>query len=227
MAIEKEKLDKITEFMSNGEFNEAISLINPILEEQPHNIILMLDLAYSYANLSRYDKAIEIYSKIIELAPENSSGYTGLGFIYRKLGKNEAAIKEFTKGILYAPDNAIAHFEKAEALFDIDEYEEALKSYYKALQFSGAENEAETLHRIAQVNVGLKNYDKAIKIGIDVLSRDPSYISVNNIIGLAYYLKEDWKNAELHFEKYLKAIPEDESASNLLDEIKEKLKGNK
>ena len=226
MAIDKEKLDKITEFMSNGEFNEAISLTNQILEEYPNNIILMLDLAYSYANLSRYDKAIELYSKIIELAPENSSGYTGLGFIYRKQGKNEEAIKEFTKGILYAPDNAIAHFEKAEAYFELDQYGEALKSYYKALQFSGAETEAETLHRIAQVNLGLKNYDKAIKIGNDVLSRDPDYISVNNIIAAAYYLKEDWKNAELYFEKYLKEIPEDESASNLLHEIKEKLKKN-
>jgi len=227
MTTDKEKLDKITEFMSNGEFNEAISLINAILEEYPNNIILMLDLAYNYANLSRYDKAIELYTKIIELAPENSSGYTGLWFIYRKQGKNEAAIKEFTKGIIYAPDNAIAHFEKAEALFEIDQYEEALKSYYKALQFSGAETEAETLHRIAQVNLGLKNYDKAIKIGIDVLSRDPSYISASNIIATAYYLKEDWKNAEFYFEKYLKAIPEDESASNLLHEIKEKLNENK
>ncbi len=226
MAIDKEKLDKITEFMSNGEFSESILLINQILEEYPNNIILMLDLAYSYANLSRYDKAIELYSKIIELAPENSSGYTGLGFIYRKQGKNEAAIKEFTKGILYAPDNAIAHFEKAEASFELDQYEEALKSYYKALQFSGAETEAETLHRIAQVNLGLKNYDKAIKIGNDVLSRDPGYISVNNIIATAYYLKEDWKNAVLYFEKYLKVIPEDESANNLLYEIKEKLKEN-
>ena len=227
MTIDKEKLDKITELMSNGEFNEAISLINPILEEYPNNIILMLDLAYSYANLSRYEKAVDLYTKIIELAPENSSGYTGLGFIYRKQGKNEAAIKEFTKGILYAPDNAIAHFEKAEALFEIDQYEEALKSYYKALQFSGAETEAETLHRIAQVNLGLKNYDKTIKIANDVLSRDPGYISASNIIATAYYLMEDWKNAELHFEKYLKAIPEDESASNLLHEIKEKLKENK
>ena len=227
MTINKEKLNKITEFMSNGEFNEAISLINPILEDHPNNIILMLDLAYSYANLSRYDKAIELYTNIIELAPENSSGYTGLGFIYRKQGKNEVAIKEFTKGILYAPDNAIAHFEKAEALFEIDQYEEALKSYYKALQFSGVETEAETLHRIAQVNLGLKNYDKAIKICNDVLSRDPSYISVNNIIAIAYYLKEDWKKAELYFEKYLKVIPEDESASNLLHAIKEKLKENK
>ena len=226
MTIDKEKLDKITEFMSNGEFNEAISLINAILEEYPNNIILMLDLAYSYANLSRYEKAIELYKKIIELAPENSSGYTGLGFIYRKQGKNETAIKEFTKGIIYAPDNAIAHFEKGEALFEIDQYEEALKSYYKALQFSGAETEAETLHRIAQVNLGLKNYDKAIQIGTDVLSRDPNYVSVNNIIALAYYLKEDLKNAESYFEKYLKAIPEDESASNLLHEIKEKLKEN-
>ncbi|QEE15343.1 tetratricopeptide repeat protein [Promethearchaeum syntrophicum] len=224
MTIDKEKLDRISEFMSNGEFNEAISLINPILEEYPNNIILMLDLAYSFANLSRFEEAIKLYSKIIELAPENSSGYTGLGFIYRKQGKNEAAIKEFTKGILYAPDNAIAHFEKAEALFEIDEYEESLKSYYKALQFSGAETEAETLHRIAQVNLGLKNYDKAIKIGNDVLTRDPSYVSINNIIALAYYLKEDWKNAELHFEKYLKVIPEDESASNLLHKIKEILK---
>ena len=227
MTIDKEKLDKITELMSNGEFTDAISLINPILEEHPNNIILMLDLAYSYANLSRYEESIELYTKIIELAPENSSGYTGLGFIYRKQGKNEVAIKEFTKGILYAPDNAIAHFEKAEALFEIDQYEEALKSYYKALQFSGAETEAETLHRIAQVNLGLKNYDKTIKIGMDVLSRDPSYVSANNIIALAYYLKEDLKNAELYFEKYLKKIPEDESASNLLNEIKEKLKENK
>ncbi|MHA1719336.1 MAG: tetratricopeptide repeat protein [Promethearchaeota archaeon] len=223
MTIDKEKLEEITQLMYFGNFSEVISVIEPILDEYPNNIILMLDLAYSYANIGKFDKAIEVYSKIIELAPENSSGYTGLGFIYRKQGKNEEAIKEFTKGILYSPDNAIAHFEKAEALFELDQYEEALKSYYKALQFSGAETEAETLHRIAQVNLGLKDYDKAIKIALDVLSRDRAYVSAYNIIATAYYLKEDWEKAKEMFEKYLKAVPEDESAINLLHDVKEKL----
>ncbi len=222
--VDEKTAEKITAAITEGKYKIVSKLIDPLLKEDPEDISLLLDYGFASTNLQNFSDAIKSYTKVIELIPESSSGYAGLGFTYRIQGENQKAIESFLEGIKKAEDNAMLHFELAETYFDLDQYENALKSYHKAIQFSGIENEVEILHRIAQVNLGMDEPDKAIEIAKNVLKKDPNYVSIYNILGVAAYMKENWKEAKEYFKKYLDKIPDDDAAQNILLEIEEKLK---
>lgn len=224
MVLDEKVSEKIAKAISDGNFKLALKLITPPLKEDPTNVSLLLDHGFVTTNLNKFEEAEESYTKVTELLPNSASGYAGLGFAYRIQGKNGDAVKVFLKGIEISPDNAMIHYELGEAFFDMDQYENALKAYYKAIQFGGAENEAETLHRIAQVHLGMEEPDKALEIAHNVLKKDPGYLSIYNIMGVAAYMKESWKDAMIYFEKYLKAVPDDEAALSIMEEIKDNLK---
>ena len=224
MPLDEEIVKKISSAIQEKRFADAIAIIKPLLEKNPTNVSLLLDIGFAYANSAQYKDAITAYEKVIHQTPNNPSGYTGLGFVYRRQEDNENAVVQFRKALEHSPDNALVHFELGEALFDLDRYDEALKSYYEAIKWGGAENENTSLHRIAQVHLGMDNPDKAIEVASNLLNRDAGFISAYNIIGTASYLKENWKDAITAFEKYITKVPDDEAAQNLLFKAKENLK---
>jgi tetratricopeptide (TPR) repeat protein len=224
MVLDKKVAEEIAKAITEAKFNKALKLITPLLKKDPNNVAFLLDYGFVSTNVQHFDEAIQSYEKVIELIPNSASGYAGLGFAYRIQGKNGKAIEAFVQGISKAQDNAMIHFELGETFFDMDQYENALKAYYKAIQFGGSENEAEILHRIAQVYLGMQEPDKAMDVAKTVLAKNAEYQSIYNIMGVAAYMKEEWDSATKFFEKYLKYVPDDEAALNILEEIKGKLK---
>ncbi len=218
-----ENAEKIKKLIGMQKFGEAIEEIKPLLEDAPNNVAYLLDLGFIYGNLNRFEDAIAQYKRVTEIIPNNASGWAGLGFIYRKMGDNDRAIYKFEKSLEFGGDNSMVHFEMGEASFELDQYEAAKASYLLAIQYGNKESDTETLHRVAQCELGLDNPDKAIEIGKNILGSDPGFSSVNQILGLAYFIKEEWKEAVEYFEKYLKHVPGDEPAQNLLREAKEHL----
>ena len=218
-----DEYQKITDLISQGKYKEAIKKLRPLLEENPENPGLLLDAGYIHANMGDFPTAIEMYNKTIKLVPESASGYTGLGFVYNMQGELENAIEQFRRGLEYSPDNALIHFEIGEALLELDRFEEALKSYYKAIQFGGLETEAETLHRIAQVHLGMNDPDKALEVSKSVLNTNQDYLSIYFVMAGAEVLKENWEVAKSHLEKYLKYNPDDDDAQEMLKIVKENL----
>ena len=224
MPLEEDTIKKITSTIKEKRYADAIAIIKPLLEKNPTSISLLLDIGFAYANIAQYNDAISAYEKVIQQTPNNPSGYTGLGFVYRRQEENEKAVEQFRRALEYSPDNAMVHFEVGEALFDLDRYEESLKSFYEAIKWGGAENENTALHRIAQVYLGMDNPDKAIEVAANLLNRDAGFVSAYNIIGTANYLKENWKDAIKAFEQYLAKVPDDDAAQNLLEKAKQNLK---
>lgn len=222
--FDPDEYQEITDLISQGLFEDAAKKIDIKLAENPDNPGIILDAGYIYANLGKFDKAIDFYQRTIEMVPDSASGYTGLGFVYNMQEQPEKALESFQKGLEKSPDNALIHFEIGETLMEIDRFEEALKSYYKAIQFGGLETEAETLHRIAQVHLGLNDPDKALEVSKNVLNKAPDYLTIHYIMAGAYAMKEDFKNAKLHLEKYLKYNPVDEDAKEMLKHIEEQSK---
>lgn len=223
MMAENKKADEIKGLIRLGKLDTAIEKIKPILEENPNNVGYLLDLGFIYGNLNRFEEAIAQYKRVTEVIPNNASGWAGMGFIYRKMGDNDRAVYKFEKSLEFGKDNAMVHFELGEALFELDQYEGAKASFLNAIQYGEEGGDAETLHRIAQCELGLDNPDKAIEICQNILAKDTSFTSVNQIIGTAHYIKSQWKDAVEAFEKYLKYVPDDEPVQNLLREAKAKL----
>ncbi|MCF2142031.1 MAG: tetratricopeptide repeat protein [Candidatus Lokiarchaeota archaeon] len=220
---DENEYQKVLELISYGKFDEAFKKIKPMLKSEPENPGLLLDAGYICANLGNFTDAIKYYEKTIEMVPDSASGYAGLGFVYNLQDQPEKALEYFKKGLEKSPDNALIHFEVGETLLEMERFEEALKSYYKAIQFSGSETEVETLHRIAQVHLGMNNPDKTLEIAKNILSIDPSYATIYYVMAGAEAMKENWDSAKSHLEKYLKYSPEDVDAKEMLKHIEEEM----
>ena len=128
------------------------------------------------------------------------------------------------RSVKLSPANAMVFFEVGETLLEMERYEEALEAYNKAIQFGGIETEAETLIRIAQTQLGLNKPDKTIEIGNNIIKKYPNYKTIYYVLAGAEAMKENFKKAIAHLEKYLEADPEDTDAQEMLKHLKEELK---
>jgi tetratricopeptide (TPR) repeat protein len=215
---------KVTDHITQGKYKAAMQALMPLLEKEPKNVGLLLDAGFISANLDKFEDSIQYYETVIELTPSNPAGYTGLGFVYKLQGNDKKRLEMFQKGIRNSPANAMIHFEIGEALLDLDQYKPALVSFQKAIQFGGLETEAETLVRIAQVQLGLDRPDKTIEISNNILKKYPDYVEIHYVMAGAEALNGNYASAVKHLEKYLEFAPDDHDAKEMLKKIKNEMK---
>ena len=215
MDISKEEMTEIMALIPQKRYQEAIDKLEPVVKEFPDNVVFLHDLGFCYTSIGKLDKGNEIYEKMVELAPNNEAGYVGLGFVNRRLGRIQVAVKALLKAIEIKEDNGIAWNELGEAYLKGDDYGNAKNAFTQAIQWGGAETDAETLHKVAQCELGLNNLDNAIRDAKVVLHKDPTLGTAYSILGTAYLLKEEWQLAVDNFDAYLKREPSDESAKML------------
>jgi len=221
--VDQKISNKISSEISAQKFKLAKKTLKGALVKEPENVTLLLDFGFVLANLGEFEAARTHYQHVVELVPESASGFAGLGFTYRLEGNYEKALQKFQIALGITPENDMVYYEIAEIYFETEKLSDALKFYRMALKYCVPEMKAEIQHRIAQSHLGLNQPDKAMEIGNKILEKEPDFVSVNNILGVAYYMQEDWANAVKHFSRYCEKIPDDEAALNLLKDAQNKL----
>ncbi len=221
--ISKQQYEELTHTIKKGQFDKAETILTEWLKNEPENVMFLLDMAYVKSRQGEHEAAIKMYEKVIEIVPENPSGWAGLGFTYSQMGNAQKAIENFEKSLQYDPTNVMIHFELGEIYFEADNYEAAKERYLKAIQFGDDDTKPETMHRIIQAELGLNNIDKALELSALLVKENPEMVSAYNLLATGFYLKEEWAKAVENFEKYLKKVPDDEAAKNLLEKAKSEL----
>ena len=206
------------------DFKKAHEWLTKLLEDDPENVIFHLDMAYVEGQMNNLDAAQKHYEKVLEMAPSNPAGYAGLAHVYLARGDKQKAIEYFQKSLELDPSNGLVHLNLGDIYLEEDDYKSAKRHFLKAIQFGDEESENDIKHRIIQANIGLGDYKNAIFLGEQLIKKDPTFASVYNLLGVAYYLSGKFEKAINAFERYLIAVPDDEAARNILKKAKEKLK---
>lgn len=101
----------------------------------PENIVIMNNLAYSWAELNiELEKALTLSLKTVEAEPPNASYLDTLGWIYYRLNKHTEAITWLEKAHKIEPDNAIILDHLADVYASTNNLPKALELWEKALQ---------------------------------------------------------------------------------------------
>lgn len=146
MTQRENLINKAIEFKKKQQFEEALKILEDILEKDPHsddtkNILIEVLLDYGgYLNdewVLGYEKAAECFKRIIELDPNNYKAWYNLGIAYYNLNKTEGAIKAYNKAIQLKPDYMYCYYNMG-LLYEIHkgELELALQYYEKALSYN-------------------------------------------------------------------------------------------
>jgi tetratricopeptide (TPR) repeat protein len=118
-----------------------------------------------------------------------------------------------TLGLLNTPENrekrAEIYFEKAEAFYNENDYDEAVRAYTKVITLYDQNAKAYAMRGDAYRMKG--EYDNAIQDYNKVIELDPQYISVYFYRGESYRQNEDYDSAILDYGKVIEIEPEDAS----------------
>src|SRR5262249_12765670 len=105
------------ELISDGEHQQAISILHEILTREPENEYAYYYLGCAHYELEEYDRALKAYVKALELAPTYIGAMLHAGHTLRMLGRYPEAMRMGQQILLRAPNDADALFLIGSAAF--------------------------------------------------------------------------------------------------------------
>ena len=155
-----------------SEFDEAIEANLKLLEIDPNQDNVALEVGRLFREAGRTDDAIAQYEAFIEEYPERDEGYAQLASVYADQGNLDKELEMRRKAISISPDNPAPVRSLATVLRRMGSFDEALKHYEQALSISKTPQEqASSLESIAahywfrgQHQEAISRYNEALAI---------------------------------------------------------------
>ncbi len=119
--------------MISGDNEQAIKILEKIVERYPDEQRVYLWLGDNHMYLEQWETALVQYSKAIELDPLNWNAYRLAAYIHRQLGDNEKALELLNKAASVAPGEAGPHLFKGHFYSRNGMTDKAIESFEKAL----------------------------------------------------------------------------------------------
>jgi arylsulfatase A-like enzyme/Tfp pilus assembly protein PilF len=122
--------------VEDARYQEAIPLLERVLEQQPEMPVANMQYGIAQARLRNYDKAIAPLQKAVQLQPDNGMGHYELGLALFERGDWRGSAPQFEAAVARAPRWADAHFSLAAVYARIDRVPDALNQLDTTLQLS-------------------------------------------------------------------------------------------
>jgi len=90
-----------------GEYQEAITIYDEILEMVPNNISTLKMKGIAQSNLDYHEKSLMQFFKILQHKPNDIISLTGMGVGFGNLGEYQESLKYFEKAIQEKPDSTV------------------------------------------------------------------------------------------------------------------------
>ena len=124
------------EFLLIEDFQSAIPFFKKCLDFDNEDYQSLYNLIFCYDNLGMIDESIDELSKILEKRPYSKIAWHQLGKIYCKKGKYKEAISSFDFSIISDDQFVSAYIEKADILYKLNRFDEALDNYKISIELS-------------------------------------------------------------------------------------------
>jgi tetratricopeptide (TPR) repeat protein len=99
--------NQATEHFVNGEYQEAITIYDDILEIVPNNISTLKMKGILQSNLDEHDKSLKQFFKVLQHRPNDVISLTGMGVGFGNLGEYQESITYFEKALKEKPDSTV------------------------------------------------------------------------------------------------------------------------
>jgi tetratricopeptide (TPR) repeat protein len=91
----------------NGEYQEAITIYDDILEIIPNNISTLKMKGIVQSNLDQHDKSLKQFFKVLQHKPNDAVSLTGMGVGFGNLGEYQESVTYFEKALKEKPDSTV------------------------------------------------------------------------------------------------------------------------
>jgi predicted O-linked N-acetylglucosamine transferase (SPINDLY family) len=215
----KERIEKISYFLKNKNFDDAKYIIDKLILEQPNNTDFLNILGVIFLETEKYLEAEKIFKSILDFKPNSFEAYYNLGFLNQKLLNFNKALHYYLQANIINKNNYSLLNKIALIYLKIEDVNLSIKFFNQSLKVNNANVEAyNNLGRIyldyfGDINLAIHNFSSAIKIApqADYLHRnlgraykiagvfDKAKISLNTSIVLnPKYSEAYWDLGDVH-----------------------------
>lgn len=152
---------------------QAIVYFESVLEQDHQQEQALYEIANCYDLIGRYDRCVDYYNMLIELDPFSANAWYNLGVIYTKMGEFKLSAEALDYCLAIEEDYTPARFNKANALVELEQYEQAIVEYKLVLEKEGADsitlcNLAGCYERLDQNALARETYKKATAVNPNI-----------------------------------------------------------
>lgn len=200
----------------------VIPLVDEAMRRMPNDALVYEVSGQVYENVSLLSgsdpevlaRTASVYQRALELEPKNPTFYVKLGLINRVLANRDdkkdvrpdllnEAKQYFTTSIEKKPDFIAGYLNRGLAEEALGENEKAVSDLEKAVAIGPNADAQFHLARILQVRGSEKDLDRAEKVSLDALKRNPESINILLNLGFVYEKKKDKDKAIETYQKLL------------------------
>ena len=120
-------------FQRQGDFGNALVVLNKAIEKEPGNNEIKKDLVLTYYMNHDYDKALPIAKALTDKPEADVQSYQLTGMIYKALEDRKEAEKLYRKGIKQWPNSGVLYNEYGEMLWTKQDYS-AIKQWETGIE---------------------------------------------------------------------------------------------
>ena len=120
-------------FMRNGDYPNAIIVLNNALKNDPANLELQKDLTFTYYLQKNYSSSVEWGRKLIAREDADEQCYQILGMAYKAIDENKEANKMYKQGLKKFPSSGELYNEYGEMLW-ANKDAEAIRFWEKGIE---------------------------------------------------------------------------------------------
>jgi tetratricopeptide (TPR) repeat protein len=138
-AAPSQQAERARQLVASGKAEQAIPIYEELLAATPANATLLVNLSVAQYEAGRYADVIEQARKALELRPDLTTAWLFLGAAHFKLGEPARAIEPFEKVLQARPAEKNANLMLAEALLQLERYDEAARRFLSASRLLSGE----------------------------------------------------------------------------------------
>lgn len=192
----KDRIEKISFFLKNKNFNDAKFIIDQLILEQPNNVDFLNILGIIFLETEKYLEAEKTFKKILEYKSNSFEAFYNLGILNQKLSNFNKALEYYLEANILNKNNYSLSNKIALIYLKIGNINLSVKFYNESLKINNVNFEAYNnlgtiyLDYFGDVNLAINNFSIAIKIAphIDYLHRN---------LGKAYKTAGDFDKAKI------------------------------
>lgn len=169
--VEPSLLQKGTDKLNAGQYEDAIKLFNEAIAKQPDNPVVYYYRGFCLYKTGQQDPALADFLKSLEIDPELTISLAEAGKIYAKKNQLDEAVKYYKKAYELGITDDVALYNYGVCLYGLGNNEEALKVYEKLLSLDP--NYADAYYQVGLIYVGLGDNAKAKENLQKFLELDP------------------------------------------------------
>lgn len=128
-------------FIRQGDYTNAIVVLNKAQQSDPGNLEIKKDLAFAYYLHRDYVKALEIAKPLGESDKADVQAYQILGMVYKAIEERKECEKMYKTAVKKFPRSGVLYNEYGEMLWSKKEFSDAVKLWEKGIEvepnFSG------------------------------------------------------------------------------------------